>query len=152
MRAQLAASYWGLSIGFYSPDFVGPFPKKELQLFVPDGASLNANIAEAKSHKNDLQWFKEQVQNHGPWDYKQLGLIFEDFGNFNYGATGRALGVPRNTLVREAGRAQIAAGTSHPSWGTPGARLGEFFTGGTGFYGDDPVDQFWIIRGIQYVP
>ena len=31
------------------------------------------------------------------WDYKQIG--FEDFGNFNYGATGAAVGWSRAELA-----------------------------------------------------
>lgn len=26
--------------------------------------------------------------NKGPWDYKQQGKQYQEFGNFNYGATG----------------------------------------------------------------
>lgn len=40
---------------------------------------------------NALVWFYGQVQDYGPWDYKQAGP-YEDFGNFNYGAVGAAMG------------------------------------------------------------
>ncbi|MEZ5312884.1 MAG: RHS repeat-associated core domain-containing protein [Thermoanaerobaculia bacterium] len=155
LRAQFAASLWGRKIEMHPPDFVGPLPKNVLPLWVPPGANVTANMALAKSHSEDplkarLDWFKAQVQNKGPWDYKQQGRIFANFGNFNYGATGHSAGFPRNTLVREAGRAQVAAGTSIPEWGDPGSRFDP--NGGSGFFGDDPVDQFWIIRGFLYVP
>ena len=35
-------------------------------------------------------WFYNQVKEGGPWDYKRQGP-YDDFGNFNYGATGGAL-------------------------------------------------------------
>lgn len=52
-----------------------------------------------------LKWFKNKVQNGGEWDYKQLDKQdamregrdnkFEAFGNWNYGAVGTALGIPK---------------------------------------------------------
>ena len=41
-------------------------------------------------------------------DYKQLGAIgqYADFGNFNYGVVGRAIGLPRELLLYAAGVAQ----------------------------------------------
>lgn len=155
LRAHFAATLWGRKVQMYSTNFVGPIPKNVLPLWVPPGASVAANMAVAKSHgadpwKTRLDWFKGQVQNKGPWDYKQQGRIFANFGNFNYGATGHSAGIPRNILVREAGRAQVAAGTSIPEWGDPGDRRNP--NGGSGFFGDDPVDQFWIIRGFLYAP
>ena len=91
--------------------------------------------------------FRDQVKNKGPWDYKQQGRQYEEFGNFNYGATGKAAGFPGDTLLQQAGRAQVAAGTSRPEWGDPGGLLP--FTGSKS-NGDDPVDQFWIQQGIRY--
>ena len=54
------------------------------------------NAAAAASRLFDplnLFWFRSQVQNKGPWDYKQYSRGFEDFGNYNYGYTGAAMGV-----------------------------------------------------------
>lgn len=127
----------------------------------PSNANLDANIELAKrqggSWWNPLKpaydakaavWFYDQVKNKGPWDYKQQGKQYQDFGNFNYGATGLALGFDETTLLREAGRAQQAAGTSKKEWGEPGYRLNPF--GGTGSYGDDPDDQEQIKKGFAY--
>lgn len=128
----------------------------------PDGADLDANIELAKkkgasSWWNPLKpvydakaalWFRDQVNNKGPWDYKQKGKEYQDFGNFNYGATGLALGFDEKTLLREAGRAQQAAGTSKEEWGEPGYRLDPW--GGSGSYGDDPDDQEQIKNGFAY--
>jgi len=114
---------------------------------VHSGADIDSNIANA-SDKWSPWWFRNQVKNGGPWDYKQQGSDYEDFGNFNYGATGAAFGFPDTILLNEAGRAQQAAGTSLPSWGSPGPSLFPFL--GTAPFGDDPQDQYWIKEGIDF--
>ncbi|BDK27381.1 hypothetical protein FJMB80158_40320 [Enterobacter hormaechei] len=87
-------------------------------------------------------WFYERVRNGGPWDYKQHKRAYADFGNFHYGAVGYAACIPAKILLIAAGAAQWKAGTSRPEWGN--------FTG-TPPFGDDPIDQFWIKQGIDYV-
>lgn len=52
------------------------------------------------------------MRNGEPWDYKQQGRQYQDFGNFNYGATVETLGVPAGITDRAAGTAQIKAGWS----------------------------------------
>jgi hypothetical protein len=111
----------------------------------PGGVNVSANMDAARSHTPF--WFRGQVQNRGPWDYKQNGRRYEAFGNFNYGATGRANGFPREILQQEAGRAQRRDTTTRPEFGSPGPILMPFF--GTGAYGDDPVDQYWIAQGTR---
>ena len=115
----------------------------------PKDADVDKNIQTA--HNKPPPWFYNQVKNKGPWDYKQEGKKdgnnYQAFGNFNYGAADREI-FWTSILLQEAGRAQIAAGTSEPAWGTPGLR-GLPFTG-TGSYGDDPEDQFWIQQGANY--
>ncbi len=136
----------------YPADFVGPLQSGDCYSSIPTAppdANVDDNIAESSLHSNPF-WFKNQVRNHGPWDYKQQNPIYQNFGNFNYGATGisSGFGFSERTLLREAGRAQQAAGTSRPEWGDPGSILNPW--GGGGSYGDDPVDQAWIQRGISY--
>lgn len=127
----------------------------------PPDADIDANMEEAKKHVaskwnpvkpafdlKSVLWFRDQVKNKGPWDYKQKGASYQDFGNFNYGATGLALGLDERTLLREAGRGQQAAGTSRPEWGSPGNRLNPW--GGTAPFGDDPADQQQIKKGFEY--
>jgi RHS repeat-associated protein len=106
----------------------------------PPSASCNDNIAQAEN-RYDPFWFYDQVRNKGPWDYKQQGPQYQDFGNFNYGAAGRAFGWPPPVLQRAAGLAQQQAGTSSPQWGN--------WWGGSP-YGDDPADQLMIQQGMQY--
>ena len=108
----------------------------------PPGANINDNIENASKQfqQNETLWFYNQVKNKGPWDYKQQGSQYQDFGNFNYGATGAA-GFSSGVLLRMAGRAQRQAGTSNPAWGSPW---------GSAPYGDDPADQQIIKQGIDY--
>jgi RHS repeat-associated protein len=112
----------------------------------PPGASCSNNIAIAQNNslgqKNSgAYWFYKQVRNKGPWDYKQQGSQYQDFGNFNFGAAGSAFGFPSPILLRGAGWAQQQAGTSSPQWGSPF---------GAAPYGDDPADQSMIQKGIDY--
>ena len=125
----------------------------------PPNANLRKNVGEAKLRYDnemvaikvtgddsglllaDLLWFKDHVRAGGDWDYKQQGGQYENYGNFNYGAVGAALGIPDEVLLRMAGYAQYSDQTSNPKWGNP--------LGGPP-YGDDPKDQHWIKEGIRY--
>ncbi|MDC0669152.1 PAAR-like protein [Nannocystis radixulma] len=116
---------------------------------MPPGVDLEANLRQAANLRGlpmeaRLLWFYEQVKNGGPWDYKQRGAQYEDFGNYNYGATGQALGIPSQVLRRMAGWAQKRAGTSRPEWGKPTDLCGD------GSFGDDPRDQEMIDAGIHH--
>ena len=141
-----------LGLTAYPADFIGPLQPGDCYSSIPTappGVDVDKNIAESSLHSNPF-WFRNQVQSHGAWDYKQQNSLYANFGNFNYGATGIAFGFgfSERTLLREAGRAQQAAGNSRSEWGDPGSRLNPW--GGSGFYGDDPVDQGWIQSGISY--
>lgn len=108
------------------------------------GVAANMEIAPQRSPF----WFYKTVQNKGPWDYKQRGPQYEAFGNFNYGATGRAARFPSPVLFQEAGRAQGQDTNADPKFGTPGPRFLPFL--GTGSFGDDPIDQYWIEQGVRH--
>ena len=84
--------------------------------------------------------FYNTVKPGGAWDYKQLGSQYEEFGNYNYGVTGRAAGFSENTLLRMAGWAHRREKTNSEYRGHP---LGK------SPYGDDPKDQKWIKEGIK---
>ncbi|WP_263079120.1 polymorphic toxin type 44 domain-containing protein [Endozoicomonas sp. Mp262] len=112
----------------------------------PKNVSIEANMKEASERAGlfaglmDYYWFMEQVKNKGPWDYKQQGREYQNFGNYNYGAAGYAAGIPESVLLRAAGWAQKQAGTSDESWGSYWFKEP---------YGDDPEDQRWIKEGIE---
>ncbi|WLQ11865.1 RHS repeat-associated core domain-containing protein [Hahella aquimaris] len=143
----------------YPDDFIGPLPPSGYYTSEMDqtkcgkvppspvGTNIYLNIIVAKGKLSPF-WFYNQVRNRGPWDYKQQGAKYQDFGNFHYGATGTALGFSSSTLYREAGRAQQSAGTSLPNWGEPGSRFNPW--GGSPPYGDDPTDQAQIESGINF--
>jgi len=75
---------------------------------VPVGVNVEDNVNRAleyqKTHTTleTVAWFKDVVRNnrdgHLPlWesmDYKQINPIYSEFGNFNYGVVGKALGFP----------------------------------------------------------
>jgi hypothetical protein len=97
--------------------------------------------AELHRGRGALDWFYNQVRLRGPWDFKQLGGQYADFGNFHYGATGKALGISDSILLRAAGWAHERGGNYDPAFGhwwwlAP--------------YGDDPNDQTMIKAGINY--
>jgi RHS repeat-associated protein len=126
----------------------------------PYGVNINDNIDKARWMQLvtdtdpilSLYIFKKMVGNKMPWDYKQYGWTlndtgglgpspYQEFGNFNFGATGAAWGIPLDILLRGAGYAQEKAGTSTPEWG-------HWYQGPP--HGDDPDDQAQIIAGYNY--
>ena len=88
--------------------------------YIPPGVSVQNNIDRALAFKDShtvqetLNWFYETVRNnkdqHLPqsesMDYKQIDPVYQDFGNFNYGAVGSALGYSDIFLRDGAGWAQ----------------------------------------------
>ena len=113
----------------------------------PAALSVEQNIVETKAYASThsisetYHWFYLKVRNGGEWDFKQQGGQYEEFGNWHYGVIGAALGIPDEILLRMAGAAQLRAGTSQSAWGNP--------LGGAP-YGDDPLDQAAIQRGIEW--
>ncbi|WP_422730704.1 RHS repeat-associated core domain-containing protein [Marinobacterium iners] len=136
----------------YSDDFVGPLPPSGYYTSEmtptrcgnvppsPPGAFVDINMWIADRSYNPF-WFKAQVRGKAPWDYKQKGRKYEDFGNFNYGATGSAFGFPDQVLYRFAGWANQEADPTRTDLGSP--------YGGYP-YGDDPADQEQVKKGIEY--
>jgi hypothetical protein len=117
----------------------------------PSGVDIDANITEAEKNWWNPAWFYNQVNSRGPWDYKRRGAEYQNFGNFNYGATGAAMGFSEDTLLRMAGWQQIHNKNSNPAWGSNSGEILSFLgLGGTAPFGDDPEDQIWISRGYKY--
>jgi hypothetical protein len=112
----------------------------------PKGVDVYRNMELARQHMGDLAWFYEMVKSGGEWDYKKGGHPeFEDFGNYNFGAVGRAMGIPESILERGAGWYQSNGPTANDGWGN-------WYDLNGGPYGDDPVDQFWISQGFNNPP
>ena len=79
----------------------------------------NANSNGFQSDMQVLMWFKDHVNHKAIWDYKAKGrtpewlighdaqtvtidgneMTMEEFGNFNYGFVGYAIGIPRDVLI-----------------------------------------------------
>jgi RHS repeat-associated protein len=109
---------------------------------------------------NNPLYFRNKVKNGGDWDLKQKpeyspkaypnGFVYDGKqvpsdapGNIHYGYVGAAAAwsdpelLGPGVLLQQAGAAQQAAGTSQPQWQN------------SNFYGDDPVDQVYILWGIN---
>jgi hypothetical protein len=97
-------------------------------------------------------WFYKQVRGYGPWDYKRINVsLYEDFGNFHYGAVGAAFGYSEETLLRMAGWAQARAGSTAGTRGVAPYMLnGLLGIGGAAPFKDDWIDQYWISQGVKY--
>ena len=119
-----------------SIDPLGLKPPKD----IPPNVNPTKNISEASS-MSYRQWYNA-VRNKGKWDYKQQDPKYQNFGNYNFGLTSRAVGIPGDIPNRGAGWAQKKAGTSLPEWGNP-------YDISPSNFGDDPEDQYWINEGIK---
>lgn len=120
--------------------------------------SLDDNIRRSLQHRpsgpftayDDAKWFKSMVTHKAPWDYKRINIKYEDFGNFNLGATGSAVGFNLEQLLSEAGKLQaVPPGMKEKpaAWGYPAGRL---WGKGKYPYGDEPKDAKQIEAGRNY--
>jgi RHS repeat-associated protein len=109
----------------------------------PPDANIDNNML--ATHQNDYRWWFLMVSTkRGPWDYKlyhgKAHPEYDDFGNFNYGATGCAAGIPLDILLRGAGYAKSKDLQKDP-YGSP---LWMYP------YGNQPDKQQQIIKGFQF--
>ena len=84
-----------------------------------------------------------RVRPYGEWDYKRLQddhEVFQDFGNFNFGVTGAALGISEEELLKRAGQLQ---GLMDRFYGRPGPA-------NPTAYGDHPRDDAMIRLGYAF--
>ena len=126
----------------------------------PSDANVNNNIQQASNinfqnwvnpfllplHGTmNLMWFSAMVAPGGPWDYKAQApgfLQYDSFGNFNYGATGAALGIPLEDLQQAAGLVSTLNGTNYSSGFGPWYR--------PPFYARGPEKSQAIAAGYEY--
>ena len=142
-----------------------------------------SNMKIAKGIYNPLT-FKNLVRGKGEWDYKNnkktiyglanhtkgLNTLFKfggnqydapDLGNIHFGAVGKAYGLfTEDFMLKQAGAAQIEAGTSKPEWQKYETKLvpgGSINSSGLKEvkemlppYGDDPRDQEMIKTGFKF--
>jgi hypothetical protein len=123
----------------------------------PPGVDIDWNIRRALVSVSNA-WFIERLAPGGEMDYKLLGRqgIYEDFGNFNYGAVALAFGFSENAALRAAGLIQIIVDTTK--------KLGRDDIAGAASYGlhhsmdflgqppygDQKKDQEMIKNGFRY--
>lgn len=139
---------------------------------------LKRDMGIAKGMYNPVK-FKKLVKNQGDWDLKNNkdyiyglgndnktkfnfnGKIMEaqDIGNHHFGAVACAFGFGEEFALRQAGAAQIAAGTSKPEWiiyekrdaiQPPDDLMVIPVKKMLPPYGDDSRDQKWIKSGYNY--
>ena len=105
----------------------------------PDTTNPDALAAEYQGHVT--QWFDRICCQNSQWNYKGGGQSqYDAFGNFNFGATGSAIGIPANVLLRGAGLVKWLK-LRPDKFGKP---LGKFP------YGNQPEKQKAIQDGIRY--
>ena len=100
-------------------DPLGLCPKKNCPSVPqhPEGVDVDANIrateavnAADPTGNGAKLWWVNQVKTGGAWDYKLLTpdqLTYDDFGNFNYGATGAVFDFSFDTLENGAVAARL---------------------------------------------
>src|SRR5579859_2660694 len=64
-------------------------------------------------------WFYMICCSSSPWNYKAQKQKYDDFGNYNFGATGAALGLPDNLLLWGAGVKKYLQLLPHGGTGDP---------------------------------
>ena len=109
----------------------------------PAGVDVDSNIFEARIGGPLFQFV--MVLPSMPWDYKRQGP-YDDFGNFNFGATGAALGYPDQVLLRGAGALKVLERSAKNQPAPPGigSPLGDYP------HGNEPEKQQMIQAGIDY--
>ncbi len=110
---------------------------------IPAAVDICKNLQEAAGMFT-LSWVNK-VREHGDWDYKKQDPKFEDFGNYHYAITARAIGFSPDTIRRAAGAVQVLQGYLNPGRYDPRHGRPYLFAP----YGDDPFDQAWINEGIR---
>jgi hypothetical protein len=115
---------------------------------------INSNIAltefvynngsspsEVPSDFGTYAWLAGMVAPNAPWDYKTQGQQYDAFGNFNFGATGEAAGIPLQVLQVAAGGVSTVVGTNNAAYGSWHQAL---------LYGHPPVKSQVIAAGFAY--
>lgn len=123
----------------------------------PPGVDIDWNIRRALASVSNA-WFIERLAPRGEMDYKLIGYnrIYEDFGNFNYGAVALAFGFSENAALRAAGLVQTIVDTARKlgkddvaSAAAYGLHHSMDFLGQPP-YGDQEKDQEMIKNGFRY--
>lgn len=147
MPKNLSSIYYsGYSIGNINTKNAKTAYFFDIPIVVPRSVSLKSNILEMQSLTLSMK-FDEKIltmyymfRNKAQYDYKQWDRMYENWGNFHFGAIGASIGLGLHTLLGFAGLANVRA---DPSRIITNPEI--FFT-----YGDDPNDQYYIALGYYY--
>ena len=118
----------------------------------PPGVNIDANIRQARENFNPF-WFIDMVKSKGPWDYKRIDMDYENFGNFNFGATALAFGFHEKLALQVAGLYNVLTNKARQHWKDKEYQkaISDFSVSFQGPpYGDDSRDQVMIKYGFQY--
>lgn len=121
--------------GGRQPIRIDPSPESGLTVLMPALRPETVFRKETRSQGLSVSYVEDPALPGDP------GSEYLDFSSFNYGATGRAAGMPAELLLRLAGWSQQAAGLSRPDWGR--------WSNGPP-YGDDPRGSQQVANGIAY--
>ncbi|EFL52351.1 hypothetical protein DesfrDRAFT_0840 [Solidesulfovibrio fructosivorans JJ]] len=118
----------------------------------PADANIDENITKARESFNPF-WFIDMVKPKGAWDYKRRSREYEDFGNFNFGATAKAFGFQEKWALQAAGIVQIfqhkaSADFYDEKYLQALIDFKKAFNGPP--YGDEKRDQEMIKLGFRY--
>jgi hypothetical protein len=72
----------------------------------PEGQKQEAVLA---AMTITVVWWIDKVRPEGDWDYKRLGEQYQEFGNFNFGATAAELAIPYYIAQVGAGAVNIGS-------------------------------------------
>ena len=124
--------------------------------FVTSGGIWDYKIRYNQAGRRNTIWGYVNIGTQEKTNFSFQGQTMEaqDIGNHHFGVVGKACGLfPENTLLVEAGRAQMTDKTSKPEWQkynivhTPQGDVQGIMLPP---YGDDPRDQYWIQAGFDY--
>lgn len=123
-----------------------------MQHDVQDGLQAAQTSGDARAASGALPYafgrWVGRVRPHGDWDDKRQGGT-ADQGNFSYGATAAALGIPEGVALRAAGVVQRGTNTAGALFAgdkSPSPSVGHMRPP----YGDSPWDQQVIAQGHRY--
>ncbi len=111
----------------------------------PGGVSVDQNIKNSDDSTIGAMVWIVKVLPYSVWDYKKHNIEYDEFGNFNYGATGTKVGFTENTLQAVAGFIQDKV-----AWFDTNIRGIKLKDVPKNAYGEKIYDEIMIEKGINY--
>jgi Bacterial toxin 44 len=137
---------------------VGMYDPRQFKDFVNYGGIWDYKARyNQQGRRNTIYGYVNLIKNNNTSFYFEGKILdSQDMGNHHYGVMGKACKcfglITEQTLLEQAGIAQMKRGSSNPEW-----QKWEIIEDGDGVsavmlppYGDDPRDQMWITSGFYY--